>query len=146
MLLKCVFLKKSFIMNAPLVSCPFPVITLGWVRQQTHPKGMTGNGQLTKGAFIIISDCLRNPHFSYKTGRKIRPKTTQKPEMCDRGAKNLDTKSTDSLDVIAKGQLILKFLFGLSKSSKKPKEFFSRISALSSKKRSNQKIKGTLYH
>ena len=25
--LKCGFLKKSFIMNAPLVSCPFPVIT-----------------------------------------------------------------------------------------------------------------------
>ena len=30
-LLKWGFLKKSFIMNAPLVSCPFPVITFGWV-------------------------------------------------------------------------------------------------------------------
>ena len=35
--LKCGFLKKSFIMNAPLVSCPFLVITFGWVQQQTHP-------------------------------------------------------------------------------------------------------------
>ena len=36
--LKCGFHKKSFIMNAPLVSCPFPVITFGWVQQLTHPK------------------------------------------------------------------------------------------------------------
>jgi hypothetical protein len=36
-----------FFMNAPLVSCPFPVITFGW----------------TRGAFII-NDCLRNPYFS----------------------------------------------------------------------------------
>ena len=51
-------------MNAPLVSCPFPVIRFGWVQlqQQTHPKWMSGNGQLTKGAFII-NDFLRNPHF-----------------------------------------------------------------------------------
>ena len=51
--LKCGFLKKSYIMNAPLVSCPFPVIVFGCVQQQTHPKVMTGNGQLTRGAFII---------------------------------------------------------------------------------------------
>ena len=51
--LKFGFLKKSFIMNAPLVSCPFAVITFGWVQQQTYPKVMTGNGQLTRGAFII---------------------------------------------------------------------------------------------
>ena len=62
--LKCGFLKKSFIMNAPLVSCPFPVITFGWVQQQTHPKVMTGNGQLTRGAFII-NDFFRNPHFKW---------------------------------------------------------------------------------
>ena len=62
-LLKCKFLKKSFIMNAPLASCPFPVITFGWVQQQTHPKVMTGNGQLTRGAFII-NEFLKNPHFS----------------------------------------------------------------------------------
>ena len=63
--LKCGFLKKSFVMNAPLVSCPFPVIRFGWVQlqQQTHPKWMNGNGQLTRGAFII-NDFLRNPHFS----------------------------------------------------------------------------------
>ena len=38
--LKCGFLKKSFIMNAPLVRCPFPVFTFGWVQQQkkdAHP-------------------------------------------------------------------------------------------------------------
>ena len=62
-ILKCGFLKKSFIINAPLVSCPFPVITFGLVQQQTHPKVMTGNGQLTRGAFII-NDFVRNPHFS----------------------------------------------------------------------------------
>ena len=49
-------------MNAPLVSCPFAVIRFGWVQQQTHPKRMTVNGQLTRGAFII-NDFLRNPHF-----------------------------------------------------------------------------------
>ena len=31
----CGFHKKSFIMNAPLVSCPIPVMTFGWVQQQT---------------------------------------------------------------------------------------------------------------
>ena len=50
-------------MNAFLVSCPFLVITFGWVQQQTHPKVMTGNGQLTRGAFMM-NDFLRNPHFS----------------------------------------------------------------------------------
>ena len=39
----------------------------------------------------------------------------------------------------AKGQLILKCPYGVFKSSKKNKEIFSRISALASKKRSNQK-------
>jgi hypothetical protein len=34
-----------------------------WVQQQTHPKVMTGNGQLTRGEFIK-KDFLRNPHFS----------------------------------------------------------------------------------
>ena len=61
--LKCGFLQKSFIMNVPLVSCPFPVLTFRWVCCCTHPKVMTGNGQLTRGAFII-NDFLRNPHFS----------------------------------------------------------------------------------
>ena len=32
--LKCGFCQKSFIMNAPLVSCPFLVITFGWMQQQ----------------------------------------------------------------------------------------------------------------
>ena len=36
---------------------------LSGCKQQTHPKVMTGNGQLTRGAFII-NDFLRNPHFS----------------------------------------------------------------------------------
>ena len=31
--------------------------------KQTHPKRMTGNGQLTRGAFRI-NDLLRNPNFS----------------------------------------------------------------------------------
>ena len=37
----------------------------------------------------------------------------------------------------AKGQLILKYPFGVFKSPKKTTEIFSRISALASKKRSN---------
>ena len=49
-------------MNAPLVNCTFPVITFGWVCCCTHPKVMTGNGQLTRGAFMI-NDFLRNLHF-----------------------------------------------------------------------------------
>ena len=58
----CGFHKKSFIMNAPLVSCPFPVIRFGWVCCYIHPQRMTENGQLTRGAFIT-NDCLRNLHF-----------------------------------------------------------------------------------
>ena len=46
----------------------------------------------------------------------------------------------------AKGQLISKCPFGVKISSKKTNKFFSRISALASKKRSNQKNKGTLHH
>ena len=45
-----------------------------------------------------------------------------------------------------KGQLISKCPFGVFKSSEKPTKIFSRISALASKKRSNQENKGTLYH
>ena len=51
-LLKYGFHNKSFILNAPLVSCPIPVIRFGWVQQQTHPKRMTGIGQLTRGALL----------------------------------------------------------------------------------------------
>ena len=61
----CGFHKKSFIMNAPLIGCPFPFIRFGWVFCCIHPQRMTGNEQLTRGAFII-NDCLRNPHFSNK--------------------------------------------------------------------------------
>ena len=61
--LKYGFHNKSFILNAPLVSCPFPVIHFGWVCCCTYPKRMTGNGQLTTGAFRI-NVLLRNPHFS----------------------------------------------------------------------------------
>ena len=56
-------------MNAPLVSCPFPFIRFGWVCCCTHPKQMTVNGQLTRGAFII-NDFLRNPHFNKLPGQK----------------------------------------------------------------------------
>ena len=45
-----------------------------------------------------------------------------------------------------KGQLISKSPFGVFKLTKKTNEIFVRISALASKKRSNQKNKGTLYH
>ena len=37
-LLKYGFHNMSFILNAPLVSCPIPVILFGWVQQQTYPK------------------------------------------------------------------------------------------------------------
>ena len=46
----------------------------------------------------------------------------------------------------AKGQSISKCPFGVFKSSKKTNKIFSRLSALASKKRSNQKNKGTSYH
>ena len=59
------FHNKSFILNAPLVSCPIPVIRSGWVQQQTHPIRMTGIGQLTRGAFRI-KDLLLNLHFIYE--------------------------------------------------------------------------------
>ena len=45
-----------------------------------------------------------------------------------------------------KGQLISKCPFGVKNFFQKTNKFFSRISALASKKRSNQKNKGTLYH
>ena len=48
-------------------------------------------------------------------------------------------KSIVGQEVTAKGQLISKCPFGFFKSSKKPTKFFSRISALTFKKRSNQK-------
>ena len=41
--LKCGFHYKSFILNAPLVSCPIPVIRFGWVCCCTHPERMTAN-------------------------------------------------------------------------------------------------------
>ena len=45
-----------------------------------------------------------------------------------------------------KGQLISKCLFGVIVWTKKNSEIFSRISALASKERSNQKNKGTLLY
>ena len=50
------FLKKSFILK----------------NARVHPKRMTGNGQLTRGAFII-NDSLRNPHF--RCQRELRKLT-----------------------------------------------------------------------
>ena len=61
--LKCRFLKKPFITNAPLVSCPFPVVIFQLVQQQTHQKVMTGNVQLAK-VHSWLNDFLRNPYFS----------------------------------------------------------------------------------
>ena len=46
-------LRSYFIMNAPLVSCPFPVIKICWVPYCTRLTLMTGNGQLTRGAFVM---------------------------------------------------------------------------------------------
>ena len=49
-MLKCGFHKKSFILNATLVSCPFP--SLIWVGATANPpKSEDGNGQLTRVAF-----------------------------------------------------------------------------------------------
>ena len=47
---------KSFILNAPLVSCPIPVICFGWVCCCTHPKQMTGIGQSVLKQFYIEID------------------------------------------------------------------------------------------
>ena len=43
--------------------CISHVIRLYLVPLPPYPKMMTGDGQLTRGAFII-NDFLRNPHFS----------------------------------------------------------------------------------
>ena len=59
--LKYGFHYKSFILNAPLVSCPIPVIGFGSVCRYTHSEQMTGIGQLTIGAFRIND--LWNPYF-----------------------------------------------------------------------------------
>ena len=59
--LKCGFLKKSFIMNATLVSCPS---LLGAYLSATANPPKSGNGQLTRGAFII-NYFIRNIHFRY---------------------------------------------------------------------------------
>ena len=48
--------------------------------------------------------------------------------------------------IMVKGQLILKYPFGVFKSSKKSTKLFFKISALASKKRLNKKNKGTLHH
>ena len=42
-LLKCGFHNKSFIVNAPWVSCPIAVIRFGWVCCFTHPAWITEN-------------------------------------------------------------------------------------------------------
>ena len=57
------FHNKSFFLNAPLASCPIPVIRFGRVCCCTHPEWMTGIGQRTRGAFRI-KDLLWNPYFS----------------------------------------------------------------------------------
>ena len=44
----------------------FQSSNFGWVCCCTHPIVMSGNGQLTRGAFIIYH-FLRNPHFSLET-------------------------------------------------------------------------------
>ena len=55
--LKYGFCNKSFILNAPLVSCPIPVIRFGWVCCCTHPKQMTGIGQsVLKQSYIEIDN------------------------------------------------------------------------------------------
>ena len=57
------------------------------------------------------------------------------------------TKAIDDIDIIdTKGQLIYKCPAGVNKSTKKTEEIFVRISALASKKRSNQKSMGSSYH
>ena len=62
MALKYGFHNKSFILNAPLVSL---VIGSGWVQQQTHPKQMTGIGQLTRRSFRIGLVMKFDPKFIF---------------------------------------------------------------------------------
>ena len=58
------FLLKHWQKTITKVWIFWEVIYYEWLmQQQTHPKVMTGNGQLTRDAFIIINDFLRNPHF-----------------------------------------------------------------------------------
>ena len=57
---------KSFILNAPLVSCPISVFCFDLFMSCTHPKWMNGIGQMTKGAFRI-NHLLWNPYFRWST-------------------------------------------------------------------------------
>ena len=86
-------------------------------------------------AWLLIEDCLTTTWWisRYLTNATRLPWYPQ--------------KAVGFLTVVVKGQLISKCPFGVFKSSKKTNDFFSRISALVFKKRSNQKNKGTLlYH
>ena len=59
---------KSFDYECTFVSQSFPVISFGWVQQQTHQKVMTGNGQLTK-VHSQLNDFIRNLYFSKRVGK-----------------------------------------------------------------------------
>ena len=60
---RLIIFRKSLLFN--FVYLPFLRSHLSFICCCTHPKVMTGNGQLTRGAFII-NDFLRNPHFKTK--------------------------------------------------------------------------------
>ena len=70
MLHRSLSVKKNFEFHRRVQKCHFGNFSLlakwqngGWVSCCTHPKVITGNGQLTRSVFIII-DFLRNLHFS----------------------------------------------------------------------------------
>ena len=46
-------------MNAPLVSCPFPVITFGWVCCCTHPKVILVRTFLGQAVIFLLNICKR---------------------------------------------------------------------------------------
>ena len=64
----------------------------------------------------------------------------------EKNSKVLTVAQTLEKNKQTKGDLIPKCPFGITKSTKKTNQIFVRISALASKRRSNQKNKGTLYH
>ena len=69
--LKYGFHNKSFVLNAPLVSCPIPVIRFRWLSCCSHPKQMTRIGQLTRGAFRI-NDLLWNSYFRFQMHQRVK--------------------------------------------------------------------------
>ena len=105
-----------------------------------HPCGIRNCGNLTRPHYLAWEEFI----FSTKIKMSVQENSMIKIDFtlfC--GNYSLVAFADKST---AKGQLISKCIFGAIVWTKKATKFFSRISALASKKMSNQKNKDTLLH